>query len=326
LSIKAPILAAESREPMMSQNINLCEGIQVERKPVANPLAPGIKPGSRTSQLDAGIDTNPYANNAIDAVNKKTMNAAAHSCYAFARGLKDAEVEALKEVADEVRDQPILDLGFGGGRTVEPLMELSKDYTGLDYAEKMVDVCRSIFPGVDFRHGDARDLSQFDDNSFAMVVFSCEGICMVDHEGRMAILAEVLRVLKPGGIFIFSTMNQESDYHTRGLQLPDFQVSFNPARLVVRGARFTHAIVNRLVNRMKNKQREIRAEAFSIINDVYHDYSTMIYYISLANQRKQLDSVGFQSQSMAFDLKGHVIEKDSTDNTLTLIARKRLVV
>jgi len=34
----------------------------------------------------------------------------------------------------------------------------------------MVDVWRAVFPGVDFRHGDARDLSQFDDNSFAMVV------------------------------------------------------------------------------------------------------------------------------------------------------------
>jgi ubiquinone/menaquinone biosynthesis C-methylase UbiE len=308
---------------MMSQNINLSTGSQVERKAVANPFIRYITPGSRASQLDADLDTNLYANNAIDAVNKKTMNAAARCCYAFARGLKDAEAEALKKVADEVRDQPILDLGFGGGRTVEPLMQISNDYIGLDYAEEMVDVCRSLFPGVDFRHGDARDLSQFDDNSFAMVVFSCEGICMVDHQGRMAILAEVLRVLKPGGIFMFSTMNQESDYHTRGFQFPDFQVSLNPARLVVRGARFTHGTVNGLVNRMNNKRRELRSQEFSIINDVYHDYSTMIYYISLANQRKQLDAVGFQSQAMAFDLNGDVIEKDSIDNTLTLIARKQ---
>ena len=308
---------------MMSQNINLSAASQVEPKPVANAFIRDSKPGARASQLDPGIDKNPYANNAIDAVNKKTMNAAARSCYAVARGLKDAEAEALKKIADEVRDQPILDLGVGGGRTVEPLMQISKDYIGLDYAEEMVDVCRSLFPGVDFRHGDARDLSHFDDNSFAMVVFSCEGICMVDHQGRMAILAEVLRVLKPGGIFMFSTMNQESDYHTRGFQLPDFQMSFNPARLFVRGARFTHGTVNRLVNRMNNKRRELRVQEFSIINDVYHDYSTMIYYISLANQRKQLDSVGFQSQSIAFDLQGDVVEDDSSDNTLTLIARKQ---
>lgn len=304
----------------MSQHIDLSDDPKLEATAVANAFVRDTTAGSGTSQLDLHLDAD--AGNAIDAVNKKTMNAAARSCYAFARGLKHAEARALKIVAREVRDQPILDLGFGGGRTVEPLLEISKDYIGLDYAEEMVDVCRGLFPDVDFRHGDARDLSRFDDDSFAMVVFSCEGICMVDHEGRMAILAEVLRILKPGGIFLFSTMNQDSDYHTRGFQFPGFQVSLNPARLLVRAARFTHSTANRLLNRIKNKRRDIRTQAFSIINDVYHDYATMIYYISLANQRKQLDAVGFQAQAMAFDLQGDVIDKSSVDNTLTLIARK----
>ena len=306
----------------MSQNIDLSENPQLEPAVVARPFAQDTTPDSSTSGLDSGLNKNSYADNAIDAVNKRTMNAAAHSCYALARGLKDAEAEALKKVAEEVRDQPILDLGVGGGRTVEPLMDISDDYIGLDYAEEMVDVCRSFFPDVDFRHGDARDLSQFDDNSFAMVVFSCEGICMVDHEGRMAVLGEVLRILRPGGIFLFSTMNQESDYHTRGFQFPEFQASLNPARLLVRGARFSRSTASRLANRNKNKRRDIRTAAFSIINDVYHDYSTMIYYISLENQRKQLDSVGFQAQSMALDLKGNVIEDATVDNTITLITRK----
>jgi ubiquinone/menaquinone biosynthesis C-methylase UbiE len=306
----------------MSQNIDLSENPQLELKPVARPFAQDTKPGSATSGLDSGLNKNPYADNAMDVVNKPTMNAAAHSCYALARGLKDAEAQALKKVAGEVRDQPILDLGVGGGRTVEPLMAISKDYIGLDYAEAMVVVCRSFFPNVDFRHGDARDLSQFDDNSFAMVVFSCEGICMVDHQGRLAILAEVLRVLRPGGIFLFSTMNQQSDFHTRGFQFPDFHASLNPARLLVRGARFSRSTARRLANRKKYKRRGIRTAAFSIINDVYHDYSTMIYYISLANQRKQLDSAGFQAQALALDLKGNVIEDATVDNTITLIARK----
>lgn len=308
---------------MMSQNIDLSENLQLKPTPVAHSFERDTTLRSGASQLDARFNSEAYAGNAIDAVNKKTMNAAARSCYAFARGLKDAEAQALKKVAQEVKDQPILDLGVGGGRTVEPLMEISKDYIGLDYAEEMVDVCRGLYPDLDFRHGDARNLSQFDDDCFAMVVFSCEGICMVDHQGRMAILGEVLRILKPGGLFLFSTMNQASDYHSRGFQFPDFQRSLNPARLLVRAARFSHSTANRLVNRMKNKRRDIRAQGFSIINDIYHDYSTMIYYISLTNQRKQLDSVGFQSQAMAFDLKGDVIDKDSVDNTLTLIARKQ---
>jgi SAM-dependent methyltransferase len=292
------------RNSAMSQNSNSRKNSQ---------LAP---------QADMHTDAKPGAGNAIDALNKSTMNAAARSHYAVSRGLKDAEAAALKLIADEVRGQAVLDLGFGGGRTVEPLMELSEDYIGLDYAQAMVDITTSLYPGVDLRHGDARDLSQFNDDCFFLVVFSCEGICMVDHAGRMAILAEVLRVLKPGGIFLFSTMNQESDYHTRGFQFPDFQASLNPARLAVRSARFARGTASRLVNRLKYKKRDMRADRFSIINDVYHDYATMIYYISLANQRRQLEAVGFQPHAIALDLKGEVIEKDSSDNTLTLIARK----
>lgn len=306
----------------MSHNNRLSEDRQLVRQAVVTSSNSDIESGSGADSLDSGVDNNPYAGNPIDAVNKKTMNATARSCYALARGLKAAEAEALEMVADEVRDQPILDLGFGGGRTVESLLELSKDYVGVDYAGEMVDVCRSLFPDVDFRHGDARDLSLFEDNSFAMVMFSCEGICMVDHEGRLAILAEVLRVLRPDGIFIFSTMNQKSDYHTRRFQFPDIQLSRNPARLAVRTARFTRGTANRMLNRIKNKRRDIRTKAFSIINDVYHDYATMIYYISLANQRKQLDAAGFQPQPIALDLNGNVIEQDSNHNTLTLIARK----
>ena len=298
----------------MSQDNNSCKSKQS--------APPTGDTDSSTLQAEVPTDASLLADNAIDAVNKKTMNAAARSCYAVARGLKDAEAAALAMVADEVRDQPILDLGFGGGRTTGPLLELSRDYTGLDYAQEMVAVSKSLFPGVDLRHGDARDLSQFEDDSFAMVVFSCEGICMVDHAGRMAVLAEVLRVLKPAGIFLFSTMNKESDYHTRGFQFPGFNASLNPARLAVRSARFTHATANRLVNRLKHKKRDRRGNEFSIINDVYHDYATLIYYISLANQRRQLEAVGFQAQSIALDLKGEVIEDDSSDNTLTLIARK----
>jgi SAM-dependent methyltransferase len=308
----------------MSQDTKLYSNYLQVGKPVASTTNRDHEPQADASKRDAGAAANPGAENAMDALNKKTMNAAARSCYAGARGLKDAEAAALAMIAAEVRDQPLLDLGFGGGRTIEPLLEVSKDYIGLDYAQEMVAVSRSLFPGVDLRHGDARDLSQFEDNTFAMVVFSCEGICMVDHGGRMAILAEVLRVLRPDGIFLFSTMNQNSDYHTRGYQFPDFNMSLNPARLTVRSARFTRRTASRLVNRLRYRKRDMRGEEFSIINDVYHNYSTMIYYISLANQRKQLEAVGFQSHATALDLKGEVIEGDSIDNTLTLIARKPL--
>ena len=65
-----------------------------------------------------------------------------------------------------------------------------------------------------------------------------------------------------------------------------------------------------------------RSPEYSIINDVFYDYATMMYYISLEAQRRQLEAIGFRSEAPAFDLSGRIIHSDTTDNTLTFLARK----
>lgn len=73
----------------------------------------------------------------------------------------------------------------------------------MDYVCEMVTECQRKFPDVRFEHGDARDLSRYEDGSFYLVMFSLNGISMVDHQGRMKILKEVYRILAPGGSFLF---------------------------------------------------------------------------------------------------------------------------
>jgi ubiquinone/menaquinone biosynthesis C-methylase UbiE len=73
----------------------------------------------------------------------------------------------------------------------------------------MIAICRERFPVMDFRLCDARNLSMFSDNSFDVVFFSFNGIDYVGHAGRLAILAEVHRVLRPDGVFWFSTHNRD---------------------------------------------------------------------------------------------------------------------
>jgi SAM-dependent methyltransferase len=264
-----------------------------------------------------------YVVSRIDAINQRTMAASdVVAGYASQDALSPPERALLALVRDETRGRAILDLGVGGGRTVPALTELGADYVGLDYSREMVDACRRRFPGVRLEHGDARDLSRFAAGAFQLVVFSCNGLGMLDDGDRRRVLAEVHRVLEDGGAFLFSTHNRRSAEHDAGFRLPPFEPSANPLRLAIRSARFARRVIARVRNRRRHLPLETRAADYSIINDVCHDYGTMLYYIDLAAQRRQLEAAGFRAGAVAYDLAGHRIDVDSDDNSIALLARK----
>lgn len=264
----------------------------------------------------------PESKAAVDEVNKRAMNAASSvRHYSRRDDLSEAEAAALAAVADEARDKPILDIGVGGGRTVRPLLAVSKNYLGIDYAQPMIDSARKRFPEARFEHADARALDSVQDASIFLAVFSCNGIGMVNHEDRLQILKEVRRVLMPGGIFLFSTHNQSCPDHDAGFKFPEIELSANPARMVIRGVRFARGTMARLVNRFRYDRYSYRSPDYSLINDECHDYSVLLYYITLEAQRRQLESMGFATGAVAFDLKGKIVRGTCQDSSLTLLAR-----
>ena len=105
----------------------------------------------------------------------------------------------------------ILDLGVGGGRTVSYLSQIASHYVGIDYSQEMIRVCRRRFPHLQFEVTDAADLSRFADASFDSVVFSFNGLDnLAPDEERKRCLQECYRVLRTGGVFIFSSHNPRS--------------------------------------------------------------------------------------------------------------------
>ena len=150
-------------------------------------------------------------------------------------------------------------------------------------------------------------------------------IGMVSPEDRLLILCEVFRVLKPGGVFLFSTHNQYSREHRVAFQWPEFKPSTNPARLLVRMIRFRRQMPLRWLRRRQLRIPGVRTPNYLVINYDCHHYGVMLYYIGLRQQREQLQALGFEAQAQAFDLQGHEIVDDTAHNSIKLVRANRQI-
>jgi len=255
----------------------------------------------------------------IDKLNKQTMRDVV-AAYAGNNRLSPPEEAALASLGD-LAHKKILDIGIGGGRTVQALCDISRDYIGIDYVVEMVDECKRKFPDVRLEQGDARKLD-FADNSFHVVMFSMNGISMVDHDGRIEILNEVFRVLSPGGAFLFSTYNSDFAEHKKFFRFAKFNLSWNPLKSGIRGLRYCYSLLIALRNRLRFRKMEVHTSEYSIVNDRCHNYATMLYYITHANQIKQLVSVGYDSEVVTFDALGNLITGSTLFDSIFYVTRK----
>lgn len=109
-------------------------------------------------------------------------------------------------------DKTILDIGCGTGRTTYPLFRMGYDVIGIDYSEGMIDKAKEKYPMIEFQVGDCAKLS-FDSNSFGNALFSFNGIMLEsNYDTRVQMFEEIYRILKPNGIFFFTTPYLDNKY------------------------------------------------------------------------------------------------------------------
>jgi SAM-dependent methyltransferase len=202
------------------------------------------------------------------------------------RALRPPEVMLLVRYRDALSGR-VIELGCGGGRLSGYLNAIAHDFHAMDISPLMVAHCRSLYPGGSFELGDLRDLSQYESSSFDVVFPSFNVIDVLDDAGRRRVLAEIHRMLKPGGLLMMSSHNLA---HAPSIPSPTRISGRNPVRIA-------HQLL-RLPRRERNRRRLQPLQRdhgdYAILIDEAHEYGILHYYIGRDAQARQLAEAGFE--------------------------------
>ncbi len=134
---------------------------------------------------------------------------------AYAGAQRDSEAAAQALSATRLARCPeagdVLDVPCGFGRHAVPLAEAGYRVTGVDRSESLLDEARRRADGrasLEYVRGDYRALPLADESfDAALNLFSSLGY--LGDEADTAVLAEIRRVLRPGGRLVIETMHRD---------------------------------------------------------------------------------------------------------------------
>jgi SAM-dependent methyltransferase len=253
---------------------------------------------------------------ALDNVNQHAWNSRdAKREFTTSHGFSDpGERGALESVASRCAGEPILDIGVGAGRTVQLLRAISSDYTGVDYTQRLLDICREQNPGVDLRWMDARDMSSLSSDHYALTQFSCNGIDCVDWNDRVKILSEMKRVTRPGGLIVYSSHNRHGPGYREPFSriLPRF--TFNPVKLGWRIARAMPRIPVASYNYLRHAGLTRDYDGYSIATAAAHNFGIVIIYTTLEKEKQQLRELGLELEAVYGSVDQRALPHDAIDS------------
>lgn len=240
--------------------------------------------------------------------------------YGRNTALHPPEAAILARLGPELRDRRLLDLGVGPGRTTGHVAPLSRRYVGLDYSANMLHLCWRRHPGVALVLGDSRELA-FADASFDAVFYFYNGLDDADHADRLRALGEIRRVLRPGGWFVFSSHNLDWPRPS----------AFRPPRLIPPGepgwlgqsAQLLLGYPRQILNHLRLRRREQHTAEYSMVNDPVEGYGFLAYFVSAAQETRQLEALGFGGVEVV-DTRGATLPpgQECRDPWLYYLARK----
>ena len=211
--------------------------------------------------------------------------------YLTEKRIHPSEALLFLKYSQAVLGKRILDLGCGGGRTSQVLRQAASHYVGIDSCEQMIELCRRQYLDTEFHVCSSEDLHIFPDASFDVVLFSFNGIDCMGHGQRLQSFQETRRVLKNGGLYIFSSHNRRCE---RVGNPPRLRFVRNPITQI----NLLFQFLCQRHRHLKNKSKEIHAKHYDVLNDPGHDFLFLIYYIDPQDQITQAQEAGFEILEM----------------------------
>ena len=118
------------------------------------------------------------------------------------------EKALIKHYGQDLHKVRLLDIGCGGGVLTEEFASMGCQVTGIDVSPRSIEIARAHAAqsglSIDYRVGSGTNLT-FENNSFEAV--SCCDTLEHIRDWKQ-VIAEASRVLMPGGLFLFDTINR----------------------------------------------------------------------------------------------------------------------
>lgn len=143
----------------------------------------------------------------------------AKTYHDLAGGITREAARFLLDAAQAGPGAQLLDVACGPGYGAGYASRRGVHAIGVDFAPGMVREARKNFPGTDYREGDAEALS-FPDQSFDAVICS---FGLMHFSAPERAISEALRVLKPGGRYVFTVWSGADRHDYFGLVLQAIQ-------------------------------------------------------------------------------------------------------
>jgi ubiquinone/menaquinone biosynthesis C-methylase UbiE len=125
----------------------------------------------------------------------------------------DQRLKIVFSYLEKLNNARVLDVGCGPGMMADYCIDRGFDFFGIDISSRMINECINRFGHINSTHFSVGKLQklEFPDSFFEVVL--CMGALEYVSESELnKAIAEMTRVLKPGGLLIVSLLNQKALY------------------------------------------------------------------------------------------------------------------